>query len=249
MPLWPCISIYMISLAYDLHIHSCLSPCADDDMTPGNIVAMSALKELDVIALTDHNSCKNCPAFMEIAKGYNLTAIPGMELCTSEEVHVLCLFKSLEDALSFDQYVYDRLPAIPNNENIFGKQQICSNDDEVTGTEPNLLINAAAVSFTEVGRLMEEFNGIMIPAHIDKNSNSLLSNLGFIPPDSDFTCVELRSMENLHRLRHANPYLEKCRIITDSDAHSLGDINEADNFIYAEGRSIAEVIASLRGLF
>lgn len=99
----------MINLFYDLHIHSCLSPCGSDDMTPYNIAGMAALKGLDVIAVTDHNSCKNCPAVLAAAKEYGILAVPGMEINTSEEVHAVCLFKSLEKAMEFDAYVYGRL--------------------------------------------------------------------------------------------------------------------------------------------
>ena len=113
----------MVKLSYDLHLHSCLSPCGDDDMLPSNIVGMAALKGLDVIAITDHNSCKNCPAVIKLAEAYGVIAIPGMEICTSEEVHVLCLFSTLEKAMAFDEYVHVRIPPFPNDEIIFGKQQ------------------------------------------------------------------------------------------------------------------------------
>ena len=99
----------MIPLYYDLHIHSCLSPCGDDDMTPANIAGMAAVKGLDVIALTDHNSCKNCPAILKHGEEYGITVIQGMELTTSEEVHVVCLFPALGDAMAFDGYVYEHV--------------------------------------------------------------------------------------------------------------------------------------------
>ena len=94
-----------VELSYDLHIHSCLSPCGDDDMTPGNIVGMSAIKGLDVIAVTDHNSCRNCPAVLKLAEQYGVLAIPGMELTTAEEVHAVCLFSELSAAMEFDRFV------------------------------------------------------------------------------------------------------------------------------------------------
>ena len=144
----------MVNLTYDLHIHSCLSPCGDDDMTPGNIVGMAAIKGLDVIAVTDHNSCKNCPAVMKLAEQFGVLAIPGMEINTSEEVHAVCLFPTLEQALHFDAYVYDRLMKFPNKETVFGKQQICNEEDEVIGTEPYLLINSADISFDELWELV-----------------------------------------------------------------------------------------------
>jgi PHP family Zn ribbon phosphoesterase len=235
----------MLSLSYDLHLHSCLSPCGDDDMTPGNIVGMAVIKELDVIALTDHNSCKNCPTFMKLAQAFGVIAIPGMELCTVEEVHVLCLFSTLEDAMNFDQYVYERMVPFPNNEKIFGKQQICNEMDEIVGIEPYLLINACSIPFDQVYDLVSSYHGIMIPAHIDKNANSLISNLGFIPPDSKFTCAELKNLDNLHGLRKSNPYLETCKIITDSDAHYLEHINEPVNYLYSQSKQVKDILKAL----
>lgn len=235
----------MLSLSYDLHIHSCLSPCGDDDMTPANITGLAALIGLDVIAVTDHNSCKNCPAVMEAAAPLGLTVIPGMELTTSEEVHVLCLFETLEDAMAFDALVEQRLIPFPNNEEIFGRQTICGPDDSVIGTFPNLLINATDISIDHVFQLTERYHGIMIPAHIDKDSTSLLSNLGFIPPDSCFTCVEVKNKENIPMLLSCHPYLEKCRIITNSDAHYLEHMNEAVHRIHSKSRSTKDVLKSL----
>ncbi len=215
-------------------------------MLPSNIVGMAFLKNLDVIAVTDHNSCKNCEAVMKLADQYNIIAIPGMEICTSEEVHALCLFGELEDALRFDEYVSNKLMKIPNDERVFGKQEIIDEDDQLIGTEPYLLINATDISFDQLGVLMKEFHGIYIPAHLDKKANSLISNLGFIPPDSDFKYAELADINKLDDIAKSNPYLKKCNIITDSDAHMLGNINEAVNFIDCEERSRQAVIKALQ---
>ena len=235
----------MIPLHYDLHIHSCLSPCGDNESTPGNIVGMSVIKNLDVIALTDHNTCKNCAAAMAIGKEYGITVIPGMELTTSEEVHVLCLFHNLEDAMGFDAYVEPRILQIPNDPKAFGDQFLCDDNDEVIGTFPTLLISATDISFDKVDEAIKPFNGVMVPAHIDKNSFSLMSNLGFVPPDSDFKCFELANMANLHKLQEANPYLKNCNVITDSDAHYIDRINEAINTLYAQSNSIDDVLSAL----
>lgn len=235
----------MLSLSYDLHLHSCLSPCGDDDMTPANIIAMAALKKLDVVALTDHNSCKNCPAFLAMAKKYDILAIPGMELCTQEEVHVLCLFSTLKDAMNFDNYVYEHLIPIFNDRSIFGKQQIYNEEDMIIGEEPYLLINATNISFDEVYDLVKKYNGVMIPAHIEKTANSLLYNLGFIPPGSKFSCVELHDRNKLDSIKNDNPYLENCRMITNSDAHYLEYMNEPINFIHSESKDIKDILKAL----
>ncbi len=235
----------MIKLSYDLHIHSCLSPCGDDDMLPSNIIGMAALKELDVIAVTDHNSCKNCPAVMRLAEAYGITAIPGMEINTAEEVHALCLFPTLEKAMEFDGYVHSKLPPFPNDEKIFGKQQLADEDDNILGTEPYLLINATEIYFYELYDLVKSYGGVMIPAHIDKSVNSLIANLGFIPPDSRFTAAEIKHIGFKEDIIEKNPYLKKCRIITDSDAHYLEHINEPVNFIEAESKNIGDILYAL----
>jgi PHP family Zn ribbon phosphoesterase len=235
----------MLKLSYDLHIHSCLSPCGDEDMTPANIVGMAALKELDVIAVTDHNSCKNCPAVMELADQYQVTVLPGMELCTLEEIHVLCLFAELSQAMAFDEYVSAKLIKVLNDEKIFGRQEIYNERDEKIGNEPYLLINAADIPFDRLGSLMKEFHGIYIPAHVDKNSNSLLSNLGFIPPDSDFLVAELSDATHLEELTRRNLYLKICNIITNSDAHRLESIHEPINFIDSVSKNREDIINAL----
>lgn len=214
-------------------------------MTPANIVNMAKLLELDIIAVTDHSSCKNCPAVYSYANKNNIIAIPGMELCTLEEVHVLCFFSELENAMSFDKYVYERLIKVHNKEDIFGRQEIYNDEDCKTGDEPYLLINATDISFGEMDKLMKEYEGVYVPAHIDKGSNSLLSNLGFVPPDAQFVCAEVKDMNKADTLCMMHPYLSQCRIITNSDAHTLDRMNEADNFLEVEERSREAVIKAL----
>ena len=235
----------MIPLYYDLHIHSCLSPCGDDDMTPANIAGMAAVKGLDVIALTDHNSCKNCPAILKHGEEYG-TVIPGMELTTAEEVHVVCLFPALDDAMAFDGYVYERLLPIKNREDIFGKQQIMDADDQVTGNVERLLIGATDISFDQVFGLVEAYRGIAYPAHIDKSTTSLLSNLGFVPPDSSFTCAEISTFDHLHQIQKEHPYFLQCKMLSSSDAHYLEDIREPDYQIYAKSRAAKDILEGLR---
>lgn len=235
----------MIPLYYDLHIHSCLSPCGDDDMTPANLVGMAAVKGLDVIALTDHNSCRNCPAAVYHGRNYGVTVIPGMELTTAEEVHVICLFPSLDQALSFDKMISSRLIPVLNRVTIFGSQQIMDENDNIVGTIDNLLINATNVSFDEVFHLAASFGGIAYPAHVDKTSASLISNLGFVPPDSTFTCAEFHDFKNLHRLRQEHPYFEKCNVLCCSDAHYLQDIHEPEYQIFSESRNIPDILHAL----
>ncbi|HIW83993.1 MAG TPA: PHP domain-containing protein [Candidatus Dorea gallistercoris] len=235
----------MIPLYYDLHLHSCLSPCGDSDMTPGNLVGMAAVKGLDVIALTDHNSCQNCPAAMHHGETYGVTVIPGMELTTSEEVHVVCLFPSLEDAMAFDGLVYGRILPVQNRPEIFGEQLILDKEDQVIGQVERLLINATDISFSEVFPLASSYHGLAFPAHVDKSSNSLLANLGFVPPDSTFTCAEISSFDQLHRVQKEHPYFQKCHMISNSDAHYLTDIHEPCYQLYSASHSLPDLLEAL----
>ena len=227
----------MIPISYDMHIHSCLSPCGDDDMTPGNIVGMASLLGLDAIALTDHNTSKNCPAFLKMAEQFSLIAIPGMELTTAEEVHVLCYFSTLKDALAFDAYVEDKILPIPNNPQFFGNQILIDEEDSPCSSFDTLLISATSISFDQVYDLVKEYHGIMVPAHLDKSSTSLLSNLGMIPDNAKFKIAELRHPEKLSELSQMHPYLKRCHILSSSDAHRLDALNEPANYIHVEERS------------
>lgn len=235
----------MLSLSYDLHIHSCLSPCGDNESTPANIVGMAYVKGLDVIALADHNAARNCIAAKEAADAYGVTLICGMELTTEEECHVVCLLPTLEKALELDRYVSQRLLPVKNNPEIFGEQLIMNSDDEIIGHEEKLLINATSISFTEAFPLVESMGGVAIPAHVDKSTTSVISNLGFIPPECTFKTAEIKNISRLDEFRKNYPYLQGCKIITDSDAHYLKDINEPVNFLHAKEKSAEAVIEAL----
>lgn len=237
----------MAELSYDLHIHSCLSPCGDDDMTPANIVGMAMIKGLDVIAVTDHNSCKNCPAVLAAAKEYGILAIPGMEINTSEEIHAVCLFPTLETAMAFDAIVYEKLQYVENRPDIFGKQQIYNEQDEICGEVPGLLINAVDISFEYLWDLVVQFDGVMFPAHIDKQANSMLGVLGDFPPGSSFGTVELKDLKKLHLLKEKYPALGNYQVISNSDAHYLEDIREPELTISVKERSVRGVIEALSG--
>ncbi len=236
----------MLSLSYDLHIHSCLSPCGDNESTPANIVGMAYVKGLDVIALSDHNSSKNCVAAKEVADAYGVTLICAMELTTSEECHVLMLMPSLEKALELDEYVHQRIMPIQNSPELFGEQLVKNSDDETVGIEDTLLISATSISFSQAFPLAESFGGVALPAHVDKSTTSVISNLGFIPPDSTFKSFEMKNISRLEEFRSGYPYLQNCKAITNSDAHYLQDINEPVNFLHAEEKSAAAVIEALR---
>ena len=147
-------------LKYDFHLHSCLSPCGDNDMTPYNLVNMAKLMGYDIIALTDHNSCLNCPAAMKVGEEAGITVVPGMELCTSEEIHTVCLFPTIEKALDFSEYVKTTMPPIMNDEKIFGNQYIMDHTDKILGNEELLLTTASGISIDDVVKEVRRFDGV-----------------------------------------------------------------------------------------
>lgn len=214
---------------YDLHIHSCLSPCGDDDNTPNNIAGMASLCGLNIVALTDHNTTDNCPAFFEAAKRYGIIPIAGMELTTSEDIHIVCLFETLESAMAFGARIKTLHIPIKNRPDIFGFQQILDGQDNVIGEEKNLLINATLVSVEEVPKLVSEFGGICYPAHIDRQSNGIISVLGTFPATPHFNCVEFHDGSKV--TEYAQKYgLQDKKIIVSSDAHQLTDIRDKENY-------------------
>ena len=212
----------------DLHIHSCLSPCGDEDMTPGNIVGMALLNGLNIVALTDHNSTKNCPAFFKIAKAHGVIPVAGMELTTSEDVHAVCLFRDLESAMSFGEYVDKQRFKIKNESDIFGRQLIMDENDEMCGEEEYLLINASYLSLEDAYREVSSLGGVCYPAHIDRSSNGIISMLGDFPPEPHFTAFELNNETSLQGCLAKYPILTERSLVhvTSSDAHYLTDISE-----------------------
>ncbi len=237
-----------MKLFCDLHIHSALSPCGDMDMTPNNIVNMALLKGLDAIAITDHNAVANIPAVTECASKTPLIVIPGMELETSEEAHFICLFPDFPAAQQFHQWLSGHFLPVDNRPEIFGEQVIFNAQDEIVGHEPHLLVTAASCSVYEAAPLVCSLGGVIYPAHVDKESYSVISNLGFVPPDLGFQTVELSRRadpaQTLARFAHLAPY----RMITASDAHYLWDIYEQECCLELPERSKEAILHYLKGM-
>ena len=215
---------------YDLHIHSCLSPCGDDDMTPGNIAGMAMLNGLNIVALTDHNTAKNCPAFFAQTKKYGIVPIPGMELTTSEDIHVVCLFRSLADALEFDRQIQEKRIIIKNKPAIFGHQTIMDENDSPVGEEEDLLINATTLSIEDAYELVKTFDGVCYPAHIDRRSNGMVAVLGDFPADPPFTAYELNDGDNAEEYLNRFGILKGLARAVSSDAHYLENIASAEHY-------------------
>ena len=214
----------MRRLPYDLHLHSCLSPCGDDAATPTALAGFLALSGFALAALTDHNTVDNCPAFFEACEAYGLTPIAGMELTTSEDIHVVCLFEHLSDALAFGKEIEGRRCKIPNRPDIFGRQQVMNADEEVLREEVDYLLGATDLSIEDVPALVGRYGGISYPAHIDREANGVIAVLGTFPETPVFSVVELHdgAREEEFRLRFA---LHQ-RFVCSSDAHRLEDLRE-----------------------
>ena len=235
----------MAQYYYDLHIHSCLSPCGDMDMTPNNLVNMAKLLGLDVIALTDHNTSLNCEAAMKVGQEVGLLVIPGMELTTAEDIHAVCLFPDLEKALSFNGYVDEHRIKIKNKAQIYGRQVIMNENDEETGEIEHLLLPSSGIGITEAYRIAHQFGGICYPAHIDRDSLSILSVLGEIDPACGFKTAELADISKRGELRRMHPILDTMHIITCSDAHYLENMKDAQNTLELPELSREAVIRCL----
>lgn len=220
-----------MKIVCDLHMHSALSPCALEEMTPNNMVNMALLQELTAIAVTDHNSCRNAAAVMEVAQGTGLVVVPGLEVQTREEVHVVTLFQKLEDALAMQEEVYAGLPDMKAPAKIRAKQILLDAEDEVVGYEDKMLGLSCDMSFEQVVARAKAHGGLAIPAHIDRKSFSVLSNLGFIPEDLQFPTLELSmyAEKEVYEKKFSG-----YRLVTASDAHELGFVGMAPSELEVE---------------
>ena len=222
-------------------------------MTPNNIVNMASICGLDIIAVSDHNTCGNVEAVVRAGKQVGITVVPAMELETAEEIHVLCLFPSVETVCRFEQeIVVPALPDIKNNREIFGEQLLMDEQDRIVGEDDRYLINATSVSLDGLAELVRQYGGVAVPAHIDKATKSLVGNFGMVGEYMGFKTFEL-SRNHDESFVAATPGLGKrpYRYIYDSDAHYLQDIGETsgENIIDLEENSAESLIKLLNNEF
>ncbi len=235
-----------MKLSYDLHIHTALSPCASDDMTPNNIVNMAVIKGLDAIAITDHNSSDNCISVIKAAKDNELVVIPGVELQTTEEVHLLCFFNEVSALNDFQSVIDLHMNKTNNNREIFGNQLIMDENDFVVGEKQHMLLTSSGLSLNKAIQTVAEIGGVVVPAHIERNSYSILGNLGFIPSGLNLATLEIYKNDHRAELIEKHKDLEKYRFLVNSDAHALGCISEAERFIEAKSKSIFDIIQAIK---
>jgi hypothetical protein len=214
----------LTSFSADLHMHTCLSPCAEIDMTPREIVRLARERGLHIIAITDHNSAENVEATTRVASGTGLLVLAGMEISSSEEVHILGLFESPDQARCMQDVVYAHLPSGENDERLYGHQIVVNEDNEVLGFNKRLLIGATDLSAHKILNLINSLGGISIASHIDREAFSVLSQLGFIPEDLHFDAVEFSPLISRNEAEKKFDALRKFPSVTFSDAHHITDI-------------------------
>lgn len=219
---------------YDFHIHSCLSACSDELMTPTNIVNTALKNGLDIIAITDYNSTRNISAAIYAAQGLPLTVIPGVEVITSEEIHVICLFPNCEAAKGAGIELERHISRHTNHPDIFGKQVVLNERQKIMEFFPYLLLSPLDISIDILSEFIESFGGIMYPAHIDKPTNSIISIFGNLPEAFNCSPLEICDTECFFSKSKNETFRENHAIISSSNAHRLSEINRADHYITLE---------------
>jgi len=208
----------------DLHIHTVLSPCAEVEMIPPLIIQRAQELGLNILGATDHNSSRNAGALMKAGEEAGIVVFPGMELQTREEVHLLCLFESLEKALIWQETVYRSLPPLYNDEDHLGAQYVVDETGDYLETESRLLIVSAEITLEDAIRGVHALEGVAIPSHIDRPSFSLLANLGFLPPQFEADALEVSRHFNPAQGLLQYPELKKWPLVSNGDAHELNQI-------------------------
>ena len=228
----------------DLHIHSCLSPCASLDLSPRQIVERAKAEGLDIISVTDHNTAKNVRVVMGLAERQGLTVIPGMEVQTREEIHLLALFPDWPSTAAWDEEVRRHLPDVRNDPEVFGDQPIVDDEGNILNFEERLLLNSLDLPLEVVKRRVEGHGGMIIPSHFDKGSFSLISQLGLIPEDMELEVLEVSHKTQFPSMGNVSPRIPR---IISSDAHRLEDIGNARTIFLLGEATLAELRLAFRG--
>ena len=215
-------------------------------MSPAGIVDAARARGINVLGICDHNSARNVPYVLRAALGTGVVILPGLEVCSREEVHVLTFFDTEEAALAMQEVVYARLEGT-NNPDVFGMQVVANELGEVEGFEERLLIGATGLSIDEIAAQARALGGLVVPAHVDRQAYGLVGQLGFIPPTLDADALEISYRIKAARARETIPGTERFALVTGSDAHDLPDLGRAITRFYLETRSLGEVRMALAG--
>jgi hypothetical protein len=232
----------------DLHIHTALSPCGAEEMTPAAIVATSLARGLDMIAICDHNASGNARAVQKAGEAAGLAVLAGIELTTMEEVHIVGLFPDADRAERVAAQVRDLLPPADRGYySFFGEQQILSCDGDEIGSETAALALSTPLELNETVALIHRADGLAVAAHVDRKSFSVLSQLGFFPPDAGFDALEISKF-----LTEDSPRFEQVAqvglpLVGSSDGHFLEEIGQGFTEFTAEAPTFSELALALQG--
>jgi 3',5'-nucleoside bisphosphate phosphatase len=231
----------MRTVKADLHIHTVLSPCGDLEMSPRTIVAKAIAQNLEIIGITDYNTTRQIPVIADLAQKKGIFVLRGVEITTKEEIHCLAFFPDEDACIHFQQYLDDNLPFIDNREGAFGYQVLVDVDEKILEMEHKLLVTALTKGIDDIERTVHGLGGIFIPAHIDKKVNSILSQLGFIPPGLHFEALEITCFTTANESRRKFKINENVCMIQNSDAHFPDDIGKGFSLFVLEALTFEEV--------
>ncbi|MHB0857535.1 MAG: PHP domain-containing protein [Anaerolineae bacterium] len=230
----------------DLHVHTVVSPCAEVEMIPPLIVQRACALGLGLIAVTDHNTAENVAAVQEAGARVGLAVLPGMEVQTREEAHILCLFDRLDQVLDWQEHIYAQLPALKNRDDVFGAQFVVDAEGEFVRLNERLLLTSTSLSVEQVVDRVRGRGGLAIAAHVDRPSFSLLANLGFIPPALPLAACEISRWTRPQEAVERVPGLRGWPLIASGDAHRLSDMRASSLFTVHE-TTVRELEWALRG--
>jgi PHP family Zn ribbon phosphoesterase len=232
----------------DLHIHTCLSPCAELSMTPRNIVEKAASLGINILAVCDHNSVENVAVTKDLAKKKGIRAIAGMEINSSEEVHILGFFPDMDGAMKMQEIVYQNLQPGKNDEDVFGMQVVVNEIDEVLQFNERLLIGATDLSVNRIVELIHGYGGLAVASHIDREGFGIIGQLGFIPAEVDFDALEIsRRITGAEAAARFGPY-RHIPWISSSDAHRIEDVGKRTTRFSMHHSTFEELALALRGV-
>ncbi len=214
----------------ELHVHTVLSPCAQVEMIPPLIVQTAAEKDIQIIAITDHNSVANAASVQKAAKQYNLTVLPGVELQTREEVHILCIFDTIKQSLQFQECIDRNLPDQVNQPDFFGEQFIVDETGDFIQRENRLLLNSVNISINEAATIVDKLEGLFIPAHVNRKGFGLLANLGFVPTDCSFDALEISRHLDHRDATNKFPQIKGYPLVQNGDVHGLDEFMGVNEF-------------------
>jgi predicted metal-dependent phosphoesterase TrpH len=236
----------MVVYHAELHVHTLLSPCAEVEMIPPLIVQEALERGIHLIGITDHNASANVEAVQKAAAGTGLVVLPGMELQTQEEVHLLCLFDRMEQLSAWQRQVDQALPSIENNVEYFGEQFVVDETGDFLGREKRLLITSAAISLEEAFAGVRALGGLAIPAHVDRKAYGLIANLGLVPPDLEVEALEISRHHTPVEARRNFPQIHGYPLIQSGDVHRLEEFLGVNRF-ELQAPSVEEIRKALRG--